>query len=69
MLYLLPLGLPQNGFPPKICSNCNEGNTQDAKFCNKCKMITGFEGYQEALARARSRPESVALNTKPWQSK
>lgn len=33
------------------------------------KMITGFEGYQEALARARSRPESVALNTKPWQSK
>lgn len=34
---------------PKNCSNCNEGNTQEAKFCNKCKMIMGFEGYQEAL--------------------
>jgi hypothetical protein len=34
---------------PKICPNCNEGNTQDAKFCSKCKMIMSYEGYQEAL--------------------
>ena len=34
---------------PKICPNCNEGNTQDAKFCSKCKMVMSFEGYQEVL--------------------
>ena len=34
---------------PKVCPNCNEGNTQDTRFCNKCKMIMSYEGYQEAL--------------------
>ena len=38
-----------NTLNPKVCPNCNEGNTQDAKFCSKCKMIMSFEGYQEAL--------------------
>ena len=41
--------IPINTLNPKICPNCNEGNTQDAKFCTKCKMIMTFEGYQEAL--------------------
>jgi len=41
--------IPINTLNPKICPNCNEGNTQDTKFCSKCKMIMSFEGYQEAL--------------------
>ncbi|MFL6404784.1 MAG: hypothetical protein ACJ71M_15055 [Nitrososphaeraceae archaeon] len=41
--------IPINTLNPKICPNCNEGNTQDAKFCSKCKMIMSFEGYQEVL--------------------
>ena len=36
---------------PKICPNCNEGNTQDAKFCSKCKMIMSFDGYSRSTAR------------------
>jgi ribosomal protein L40E len=30
---------------PKVCPNCNEGNTQDAKFCSKCKMIMSSSVY------------------------
>jgi integrase len=41
--------VPIDTLNPKICPNCNEGNTQDAKFCSKCKMIMSYEGYQEAL--------------------
>jgi integrase/recombinase XerD len=41
--------VPIDTLNPKICPNCNEGNTQDAKFCSKCKMIMSFEGYQQAL--------------------
>ena len=41
--------VPIDTLNPKICPNCNEGNTQDAKFCSKCKMIMSFEGYHEAL--------------------
>jgi integrase/recombinase XerD len=41
--------IPIDTLNPKVCPNCNEGNTQDAKFCSKCRMIMSFEGYQEAL--------------------
>ncbi|MFL6379509.1 MAG: hypothetical protein ACJ72R_18905 [Nitrososphaeraceae archaeon] len=34
---------------PKICPNCSEGNTQDAKFSDKCKMVMSYDGYQEVL--------------------
>jgi integrase len=41
--------VPIDTLNPKVCPNCSEGNTQDAKFCSKCKMIMSYEGYQEAL--------------------
>jgi integrase len=34
---------------PKICPNCNEGNTQDSKFCVKCKMVLTYDAYTETL--------------------
>jgi len=33
----------------RMCPNCNEGNIQDDRFCNKCKMIMSLEGYHEVL--------------------
>ena len=41
--------VPIDTLNPKVCPNCNEGNTVDSKFCSKCKMIMSYEGYQEAL--------------------
>jgi integrase len=41
--------VPIDTLNPKICPNCNEGNTQDARFCSKCKMIMSFDGYHEVL--------------------
>ena len=38
---------PIDTLNPKTCPNCNEGNTQDTRFCSKCKMIMSFDGYQE----------------------
>ena len=45
--------IPIDTLNPKICPNCNEGNTQDAKFCSGCKMIMSFDGYQGATGTAR----------------
>jgi integrase/recombinase XerD len=45
---------------PKICPNCNEGNTQDARFCSKCKMIMSFEGYQEALESQKKKEDEIS---------
>lgn len=48
---------------PKICPNehCREPNTQDARFCSKCKMIMSFEGYQEALQKQQEKESEVQL--------
>jgi len=44
---------------PKVCPNCNEGNTQDARFCSKCKMIMSFEGYQEVLEEQQKKDKDL----------
>jgi integrase len=51
--------IPFDRLNPKICPNCNEGNTQDAKFCSKCKMIMSFEGYQEALESQKEKEDEL----------
>jgi integrase/recombinase XerD len=51
--------VPIDTMNPKICPNCNEGNTQDAKFCSRCKMIMSFEGYQEALESQKEKEDEL----------
>src|SRR5919199_109073 len=53
--------VPIDMLNPKICPNCNEGNTQDAKFCSKCKMIMSFEGYQEALESQSKKEDELKV--------
>jgi hypothetical protein len=53
--------VPINTLNPKICPNCNEGNTQDAKFCSKCKMIMSFEGYQETLESQKQKEDQLKV--------
>ena len=53
--------VPIDTLNPKICPNCNEGNTQDAKFCSKCKMIMSYEGYQEALESQSKKEDELKV--------
>jgi integrase/recombinase XerD len=43
--YVTQNNIPIDTLNPKVCTNCNEGNTIDSKFCSKCKMIMSFEAY------------------------
>jgi hypothetical protein len=60
--------IPVNTLNPKICPNCNEGNTQDAKFCSKCKMIMSFEGYQEALDSKSKKEDELKIMKEQFNS-
>jgi integrase/recombinase XerD len=51
--------IPVDTLNPKICPNCNEGNTQDARFCSKCKMIMSFDGYQEVLQEQQDKDKDL----------
>jgi hypothetical protein len=51
--------VPIDTLNPKICPNCNEGNTQDARFCSKCKMIMSFDGYKEVLQEQQEKDKDL----------
>jgi hypothetical protein len=53
--------IPIDTLNPKICPNCNEGNTQDAKFCSKCKLIMSFEEYREALESQSKKEDELKV--------
>jgi hypothetical protein len=53
--------IPIDTLNPKICPNCGEGNTQDARFCSKCKMIMTFEGYQQALEEQKQKEDRLTV--------
>jgi integrase/recombinase XerD len=53
--------VPIDTLNPKICPNCSEGNTQDVKFCSKCKMIMSYEGYQEALESQSKKEDELKI--------
>jgi integrase len=59
---------PINKLNPKICSNCSEGNTQDAKFCAKCSMIISLEGYQEALESQKEKEDKLTTMEERFNS-
>jgi integrase/recombinase XerD len=60
--------IPIDKLNPKICPNCDEGNTQDAKFCSKCKMIMSFQGYQEALESQKEKADKLTIMEERFNS-
>jgi integrase/recombinase XerD len=60
--------VPIDRLNPKICPNCSEGNTADAKFCSKCRMIMSFEGYQQALESQKERDDKLTVMEKQFNT-
>jgi integrase/recombinase XerD len=50
-----------NTLNPKTCPNCNEGNTQDAKFCAKCRMVLTYDAYSETLEKQQEKDSEVKI--------
>jgi ribosomal protein L40E len=46
---------------PKICPNCNEGNTQDAKFCPKCRMVLNYDAYSETIQNEKYKEDKLNI--------
>jgi ribosomal protein L37AE/L43A len=51
--------IPIDTLNPKICPNCNEGNTQDAKFCSKCRMVLTYDAYNETVESQKEKESEV----------
>jgi integrase len=44
---------------PKLCPNCNEGNTADAKFCAKCRIVLTYDAYNETLEKQQEKDDAL----------
>jgi integrase len=53
--------IPINTLNPKMCPNCNEGNTQDFKFCAKCRMVLTYDAYSETLEKQQEKESEVQV--------
>src|SRR5215467_12001102 len=51
--------VPIDTLNPKVCPNCNEGNTQDAKFCSKCRMVLTYDAYNETVESQQEKDSEV----------
>jgi hypothetical protein len=45
---------------PKYCTNCQEPNKHDAKFCMKCRMVLSYEAYEETIQKDKINDEEIA---------
>jgi len=43
----------------KICTNCNETNRPDVKWCIKCKMVLSYTSYQETLQKEQEKENQI----------
>jgi len=46
---------------PKLCPNCNEGNTADAKFCARCRMVLTYDAYNETVEEKTEKDKEVQV--------
>lgn len=43
----------------KTCSNCDEPNRSDAKFCAKCRMVLTYDAYNETLESEKQKGDRL----------
>jgi hypothetical protein len=60
--------IPINTLNPKLCPNCNEGNTQDAKFCAHCRMVLTYDAYNETIDERDKKDKQIDLLIKKQEN-
>jgi hypothetical protein len=51
--------VPINTLNPVTCPNCGEGNTQDSKFCSKCRMVLSYDAYTESVESQEQKQSEI----------
>jgi hypothetical protein len=57
---LIDEGIQIDQLKPKICTNCNEPNKYDSKFCVKCRMVLSYDAYEETLENQKKKEDRLA---------
>jgi integrase/recombinase XerD len=64
---LVDKGIQIDQLRPKQCTNCQEGNKPDSKFCSKCRMVLTYDAYNEALEEQKKKESEVQSLKKKYE--
>lgn len=46
---------------PRNCTNCNEPNKPDSRFCGKCRMVLSYDAYEETIDNQQHKDDAFAV--------
>ena len=53
-----------DAWKPKYCSNCNEPNKIENKFCIRCRMVLSFDSYLDTLKEQKRKDNERIKNVR-----
>jgi hypothetical protein len=56
---LVDHGIQLDQLKPVNCTNCNEPNKPDSKFCAKCRMVLTYDAYNETMEEKRQKDSEI----------
>jgi integrase len=58
---IIPKDQQIDQFRPKQCPNCSEPNKRDSIFCVKCRMILGYNAYEEITDTQQYKDDAISV--------
>jgi hypothetical protein len=46
---------------PKQCSNCQELNKPDSRFCSRCRVVLTYDAYSETVEESAEKDKEVQI--------
>jgi integrase len=56
---LVDHGIQIDQLKPKNCTNCNEPNKPDSRFCAKCRMILSYDAWEETIGEQKKKDSEI----------
>jgi integrase len=63
---LIEKGTQLDPLKNKTCTNCNNANKPDAKFCIKCRMVLTYDAYNETLENQKEKEDRLTIIEKQF---
>jgi predicted nucleic acid-binding Zn ribbon protein len=57
---LVDHGIQIDKLSPKHCTNCQEPNKVDSKFCSNCRMVLTYDAYNETIDDKKQKDDALA---------
>jgi integrase/recombinase XerD len=65
---LIGKGIQLDRLRPKQCTNCNEPNKPDSRFCAKCRMVLTYDAFSETLEKQQEKESEIQILKQKYEN-